>query len=320
VYYSAVSNANAPILDSDVFDGVMRNGDTFKTNFWNSPVPAGTYDPFYPAYNPFNPAQTLTPLAGAPFNVTADTGLPVPNVEALYIGPDGAVNSGDESLTAVMHAMPGIAGPYAVNDPKHAEEHYVDKPFFVNFPFGYVAQDVNWYEGAGVPLAAFDDNGRENAYPLVRVQAKSGDTVLSTVDTVLPISGEASCSNCHADPADVQGSLTSGPTDALEAAGLPVVTSMDDPDASLPNRVSVEYASDINTLRLHDLKHGDNYVSIYAHLQEISVRRGTQLARGEQLGTVGNTGWSTSPHLHFEVWRWGRPVDPVPLLGGKPGR
>jgi murein DD-endopeptidase MepM/ murein hydrolase activator NlpD len=49
------------------------------------------------------------------------------------------------------------------------------------------------------------------------------------------------------------------------------------------------------------LRHDERYVSIYAHLQEISVRRGTQLVRGEQLGTVGNTGWSTSPHLHYEV-------------------
>ena len=49
------------------------------------------------------------------------------------------------------------------------------------------------------------------------------------------------------------------------------------------------------------LRHGERYVSIYAHLEEISVRRGSQLLRGEQLGTVGNTGWSTSPHLHYEV-------------------
>jgi murein DD-endopeptidase MepM/ murein hydrolase activator NlpD len=49
------------------------------------------------------------------------------------------------------------------------------------------------------------------------------------------------------------------------------------------------------------LMHGERYVSIYAHLEEIAVRRGAQLARGEQLGTVGNTGWSTSPHLHYEV-------------------
>jgi murein DD-endopeptidase MepM/ murein hydrolase activator NlpD len=49
------------------------------------------------------------------------------------------------------------------------------------------------------------------------------------------------------------------------------------------------------------LKHGDRYLTIYAHLQEISVRRGQQVARGEAIGTVGNTGWSTSPHLHYEV-------------------
>jgi hypothetical protein len=130
----------------------------------------------------------------------------------------------------------------------------------VNFPFGYVAEEVNWYEGAGVPYAAFDDFGRENPYPVVRVQAKSGNSVLTTVDTVLPISGEASCTNCHSDPADVQGSRTSQPTDVLRKAGLPVATSLDDPDATMPNKVSVEYAGDINILRLHDLKHGPSYV------------------------------------------------------------
>jgi murein DD-endopeptidase MepM/ murein hydrolase activator NlpD len=49
------------------------------------------------------------------------------------------------------------------------------------------------------------------------------------------------------------------------------------------------------------VSHGDRYLTIYAHLQEISVRRGATLRRGEELGTVGNTGWSTSPHLHYEV-------------------
>jgi len=49
------------------------------------------------------------------------------------------------------------------------------------------------------------------------------------------------------------------------------------------------------------LSHSGRYLTIYAHLEEIAVRRGQQLRRGEQLGTVGNTGWSTSPHLHYEV-------------------
>jgi hypothetical protein len=170
------------------------------------------------------------------------------------------VNSGDEGLSAVLHAMPGISDPYMANSPQLVQERYTDKPFFVNFPFGYVAEEVNWYEGAGVPYASFDDFGRENPYPVVRVQAKSGNSVLTTVDTVLPISGEASCTNCHSDPSDVQDSRTSQPTDALTDAGLPVATSLDDPDANMPTKVSVEYAADINILRLHDLKHGPNYV------------------------------------------------------------
>ena len=49
------------------------------------------------------------------------------------------------------------------------------------------------------------------------------------------------------------------------------------------------------------LSHAGGYLTIYAHLQEIETRRGQYLARGERLGTVGNTGWSTSPHLHYEV-------------------
>ena len=269
IYYSAVSNASDPILskpDEVVFRGLTADGSVYKTNFWDYPVPAGTYDAFYPAFNPFNPAQLLTPLAGPPFNVSYDVSLPVPNVEHLYIGTDGILGNGDEFLAAALQDMPGIAAPYVANDPQHVEEHLVDKPFFTNFPFGYVANDVNWFEGAGIPFSAYDDAGRENAYPLVRVEARSpGGNTLATVDTVLPISGEASCRNCHADPMDPNfaGSRTSDPTDELEAAGLPVVDSSEDPQlqaGQVPVDVAVEWATDINVLRLHDKKHGANYV------------------------------------------------------------
>jgi hypothetical protein len=254
--YSAASNPNDPILgqpNAVVQRGLKSDGSTYKTNFWDA-VAGGAYDAFYPG------GLGITPLATGGFPVTLDVGLPVPNVEELYIGADGVVNSGDENLTAVQHAMPGLTAPYVLNEPQTVKEHYGDKPFFVNFPFGYVAADVNWYEGAGIPFAAYDDFGRENAYPLVRVEARQGNNTVATVDTVLPISGEASCTNCHSDPADVQNSRTSKPTDTLANAGLPVATSLDDPDPTLPTDVSVEYAADINILRLHDLKHGANYV------------------------------------------------------------
>ncbi len=256
LYYSAAANPNDPILaKAGVLNGLKKDGSTYKTNFWAT-VAEGAYDPFYPALV----TPLLSGLAGATVPVTADVGLPVPNVADLYIGPDGQVESGDESLSATQHRMPGITNPYIANSPQQIQEHYTDKPFFVDFPFGYVANAVNWFEAAGVPFTAFDDFGRENPYPLVRVQAKSGNTTLATLDTVLPISGEASCTNCHSDPVDVQSSRTSVPTAALSNAGLPVLTSLDDPDPSLPSKVSVEYAADVNILRLHDLKHGADYV------------------------------------------------------------
>ncbi len=51
------------------------------------------------------------------------------------------------------------------------------------------------------------------------------------------------------------------------------------------------------------LGHGDDFITLYAHLDEIKVRRGQQVRRGDLLATVGNTGFSTNPHLHYEIRR-----------------
>ena len=66
------------------------------------------------------------------------------------------------------------------------------------------------------------------------------------------------------------------------------------------------------------LDHGASLLSVYAHLSSISVREGELIRRGELVGLSGATGDVTAPHLHFEVWRGGHEVDPVPLMGGRP--
>lgn len=57
--------------------------------------------------------------------------------------------------------------------------------------------------------------------------------------------------------------------------------------------------------------HGYGYETIYAHMSKISVRPGQKVQRGDILGLVGNTGSSTAPHLHYEVVKNGRKIDPV---------
>jgi murein DD-endopeptidase MepM/ murein hydrolase activator NlpD len=62
--------------------------------------------------------------------------------------------------------------------------------------------------------------------------------------------------------------------------------------------------------------HGSGYTTRYAHLRRIKVERGERVQRGEVLGTVGESGNADGVHLHYEVLRDGRPVDPRPYLGG----
>lgn len=59
------------------------------------------------------------------------------------------------------------------------------------------------------------------------------------------------------------------------------------------------------------IDHGFGYRTLYAHLSKISVRVGQRVSRGEVLGLVGSTGLSVGPHLHYEVIRNGRTVNPV---------
>ncbi|MEO1366575.1 MAG: M23 family metallopeptidase [Acidobacteriota bacterium] len=51
------------------------------------------------------------------------------------------------------------------------------------------------------------------------------------------------------------------------------------------------------------LRHGDRFITVYGHLDEVKVRGGQKVDQGTEIGTVGNTGWSTNPHLHYEIRR-----------------
>jgi murein DD-endopeptidase MepM/ murein hydrolase activator NlpD len=68
------------------------------------------------------------------------------------------------------------------------------------------------------------------------------------------------------------------------------------------------------------LDHGGGVLSVYAHLSAIQVREGARVGGRTVIGLSGATGNATTPHLHFEIWRWGREVVPVPWLGGLPRR
>ncbi len=256
--YSAASNPKDPALQNPPAEPV------FKTNFWDpNPVSTGNslafdaYDPFY------------SPSVLSQFPLEPDMGLPVPDLAELY------PLSGAGQLVADQQEMPGTSAPFADNTPQVIKRFDTDLPFFVNFPFGYRQSDMNWFAADGIPMTPFDDTGRKNSFPLVRVQARTIDTgltgrtgdVLASVDTVLPVSGESDCFRCHASSQDggggqaacipgvdagctVEGSPRSG-------TAFPVALAADD-TADVPSNVKREWAADNNIIRLHDAKHGTN--------------------------------------------------------------
>jgi murein DD-endopeptidase MepM/ murein hydrolase activator NlpD len=59
------------------------------------------------------------------------------------------------------------------------------------------------------------------------------------------------------------------------------------------------------------INHGYGYKTLYAHMSKYIVKRGQKVKRGDIIGYVGNTGMSMAPHLHYEVHKDGRKINPV---------
>ncbi len=64
------------------------------------------------------------------------------------------------------------------------------------------------------------------------------------------------------------------------------------------------------------INHGFGYVTLYAHLSKYNVKKGQRVKRGDLIGFVGSTGRSMAPHLHYEVHKDGKPINPINFYYG----
>ncbi len=62
------------------------------------------------------------------------------------------------------------------------------------------------------------------------------------------------------------------------------------------------------------IKHKRGYKTLYGHLSKIEVTKGQKVVAGEKIGEIGSTGRSTGPHLHYEVIRYGRRINPSKFI------
>ncbi len=73
----------------------------------------------------------------------------------------------------------------------------------------------------------------------------------------------------------------------------------------------VDNEGNVSYGRWIEINHGNGYTTRYAHLSQQLVRVGQHVSQGQRIGSVGDTGGSTGPHLHFELRRWGTAISPV---------
>lgn len=62
------------------------------------------------------------------------------------------------------------------------------------------------------------------------------------------------------------------------------------------------------------IEHGNNMVTVYAHCSKLAVKKGQEVKQGDIIAKVGDTGASVGSHLHFEIWKDGKVIDPLSFV------
>jgi murein DD-endopeptidase MepM/ murein hydrolase activator NlpD len=132
--------------------------------------------------------------------------------------------------------------------------------------------------------------------------------LLDRTPSIRPSAGYLSCGfGMRIDPFTGRRQLHRG-VDLAADIGTPVYVTADG--------VVSEVRRDAGLGKLIEINHGYGYETVYAHLSRISVKRGQHVQRGQVIGAVGNTGYSTGPHLHYEVHYQGRARNPLKYFLG----
>lgn len=143
--------------------------------------------------------------------------------------------------------------------------------------------------------------------------AKAKDKILSAIPAIQPVKNEelrrmASGFGYRSDPFTKARKMHRG-MDFSAKQGTPIYATGDGIIKRADNSLS-GYGNHI------EIDHGYGYLTLYAHLSKYNVRPGARVKRGAVIGYVGSTGRSEAPHLHYEVHKDGKVVNPINFYYG----
>ena len=147
----------------------------------------------------------------------------------------------------------------------------------------------------------------------IQRMALDKEVLLSAIPSIQPINNEnlrrmASGYGWRTDPFTKSRRMHKG-MDFSAPTGTPIYAPSDGKVIRVDSR-SAGYGKHIR------IDHGFGYVTLFAHLSKYNVRRGQQVKRGDVIGFVGNTGRSVAPHLHYEIRKDGKNLNPINFYYG----
>jgi len=115
--------------------------------------------------------------------------------------------------------------------------------------------------------------------------------------------------------APVKGTISESYDSQTGHYAVDVVTTKDTPVKAIADGTVIFAEWSAQTGNVVILKHTDNMISVYKHNAMLTKKQGQLVKAGEVIATVGSTGeLTTGPHLHFELWRDGFPIDPTSVI------
>ena len=147
----------------------------------------------------------------------------------------------------------------------------------------------------------------------IQRMALDKEVLLSAIPSIQPINNDnlrrmASGYGWRTDPFTKSRRMHKG-MDFSAPTGTPIYAPSDGKVIRVDSR-SAGYGKHIR------IDHGFGYVTLYGHLNEYNVRRGQRVKRGDVIGFVGNTGRSVAPHLHYEIRKDGKHLNPINFYYG----
>ncbi len=143
--------------------------------------------------------------------------------------------------------------------------------------------------------------------------AKAKNKLLEAIPAIQPVKNEdlkqmASGFGYRSDPFTKVRKMHEG-MDFTSKTGTPIFATGDGVVKNADNSLS-GYGNHI------EINHGFGYLTLYGHLSKYKVRKGQRVKRGDVIGYVGSTGRSQAPHLHYEVHKDGKVVNPINFYYG----